>query len=315
LPCYHPLQGYRALGKNPSGKRSIVFSLPYVGAPVQELACGQCIGCRLERSRQWAIRCVHEASQHEDNCFITLTYAPACLPANASLVLKDFQDFFKRFRKQFVWNKIGPLEQFKVRQIRFFHCGEYGEKYERPHYHAVIFGFDFPDKVEFHPWDAKRAKRLRDAGMKVYWSEYLARLWPFGTHEIGTVTFESAAYVARYITKKVTGENAAGWYGDRRPEYTTMSRRPGIGAAWFKKFHDDVFPSDEVVMRGFKLKAPRFYGSLYELTNPAEFADIKRRRKSEARLRRDDNTPERLEVKENVKLAQFSQLKRSLEDG
>ena len=102
MACYYPLKGYRARAVNPkTGKRSIVFdsSLGFMDMPV-EFACGQCIGCRIERSRQWAIRCVHEAQLYEANCFITLTYAPEHLPKNGSLVLEHFQKFMKRLRKR-----------------------------------------------------------------------------------------------------------------------------------------------------------------------------------------------------------------------
>ena len=103
MACYHPIKAYRARRLNPSGKRGIVFNIKdgYEDMPV-ELPCGQCMGCRLEHSRQWAIRMMHEASQYENNCFITLTYDNEHLPPDGSLQLSHFQDFFKRFRKKFV---------------------------------------------------------------------------------------------------------------------------------------------------------------------------------------------------------------------
>jgi hypothetical protein len=133
MPCYFPITAWRSKdGKNEAGKWPVVFK-PTAGYLDKELKlpCGRCIGCRLERSRQWAVRCVHEASLHEKNCFITLTYSPENLPKDGSLDVSHFQKFMKRFRKRF-----GP-------GIRFFHCGEYGESLSRPHYHACIFGFDF----------------------------------------------------------------------------------------------------------------------------------------------------------------------------
>ena len=134
MTCFHPLQAYK-LGNKPNGKASIVFKYPIGVDLVEELKvpCGRCIGCRLERSRQWAIRCLHESKSHEDNCFITLTYDDEHLPRDRSLDVKVFQDFIKRMRK-------------KVGKFRYFHCGEYGEKEFRPHFHACIFGYDFPDK-------------------------------------------------------------------------------------------------------------------------------------------------------------------------
>lgn len=268
-----------------------------------EISCGQCIGCRLERSRQWAMRCVHEASLYEDNCFLTLTYKPECLPADKSLNVKHYQDFMKRLRKKYAPKK-----------IRFFHCGEYGSKNQRPHYHAIIFNHDFTDKILFKDQD----------GISLYTSPSLDQLWPFGFSTIGAVTFESAAYVARYITKKVTGELAEAHYQvvdsstgeihQLKPEYTTMSRRPGIGREWFNQFKSDIYPKDFTTLRGVKLKPPKFYDNILEQEHEEEYLKIKKQRKRNALKRKDDNTYERLNTKEKVKQTQFKMLKRSLED-
>jgi hypothetical protein len=187
MPCYHPISAWQLLNvKTAKGKPTISFKNPYARpSPTRvgiQVPCGQCIGCRLERSRQWAIRCVHEAYGHEDNAFITLTYAPEHLPHDVSLNISHFQKFMKRLRKA-----ISP------KLVRFFHCGEYGELNQRPHYHACLFGYDFPDKVLY---------TIRDE-CRLYRSPMLEKLWPMGFATVGDVTFESAAYVARYITKKL----------------------------------------------------------------------------------------------------------------
>ena len=119
--------------------------------------CSKCIGCRLERSRQWAVRCVHEASLYENNSFITLTYRDDCIPENGSLDPDAFQKFLKRLRYY-----AGPF--------RFFGCGEYGEKTKRPHYHACLFNFDFPDRVLW--------KQHRD--VSYFRSALLEKCWPYG---------------------------------------------------------------------------------------------------------------------------------------
>lgn len=304
MPCYHPLKGYRSRKTTENGKRKIVFTPTegYVDLPVS-VPCGQCIGCRLERSRQWAIRCVHEASLHDENCFITLTYNDKYLPEDKGLNKKHFQDFMKRFRKR-----------YPGRRIRYFHCGEYGEKNRRPHYHACIFGFDFWDK---ELWSERE-------GVKLYISQSLQTLWPFGFSTIGSVTFESAAYVARYIMKKVTGDQAEEHYKTINestgeitsviPEYTTMSRRPGIAGDWFEQYKTDVYPSDFVVIRGKKMKPPKFYDNRYEVEDPNAFEKLKMKRKKLANKRADDNTPERLAVKEKCKLSQIKSLKRPIEE-
>jgi len=322
MPCSRPLKGFRSKRVNPkTGKRSIVFNRRegFTDMPV-EFACGNCMRCRIDRSRQWAIRCVHEASLYENNMFLTLTYSPKFLPADGSLNLKHFQDFMKRFRKYAsshdIDGKIIPVKWQKhlaSPEIRFFHCGEYGEKFDRPHYHACIFNYDFKDKELY------KSKR----GIRLYKSETLKALWPWGFSTIGDVTFESAAYVARYIMKKITGELAEGWYNGKKPEYITMSRGGrswngknlgGIARQWFEKFKSDVFPSDEVIFKGKVLTPPKFYGRLLEAESEKEFRKIINRRKSKALARSDDNTPERLEAKEQLACSKLRLLKRGYEN-
>lgn len=303
MPCYSPLQAWRSRDVNPGGKRSLVFKKEQgLDGSELEVPCGQCRGCRLERSRQWAVRCVHEASLYEDNCFITLTYNDDNLPADWSLDKKHFQDFMKRLRK-----RIEP------RKVRYFHCGEYGEENGRPHYHACLFNWDPPDKVL---WS------VRD-GVKLYRSAMLEELWPFGHSTVGEVTFESAAYVARYVMKKVTGDKADEHYkfvdadtGELYtviPEYTTMSRRPGIGAGWFDKYKDDCYPSDSVIIRGREVQPPKYYDARFGEIDPEGLEEVKSVRK-EAMLKVDDKEKGlfRLRTKENVKKAQLKFLKRTL---
>lgn len=308
MPCYSPLQAWRGKVQK-SGKRSVVFKRSEVAPSLEpfelKLPCGQCIGCRLERSRQWAVRCVHEAQMHERNCFITLTFDSSHLPEDGSLSVRTFQLFMKRLRKRF------------GKAIRYFHCGEYGENLGRPHYHACLFNFDFSDKVL---WSVRDDVRL-------YRSPSLEDLWPYGFSTIGDVTFESAAYVARYVMKKVNGANAHAHYEGKKPEYVTMSRRPGIGKTWFDKFKLDVYPGDYAIVRGVKVKPPKFYDGLYELSDPEEFKKLKQARVSRATVlvptynavlqktqMLDDNRDERLVVKEIVTNSRLAQLKRTLED-
>lgn len=258
-----------------------------------KVPCGQCVGCRLERSRQWAIRCHHEASLHRDNSFITLTYAEEHLPAGRSLDKEAFQKFMKRLRKR-----------FEGRRIRYFHCGEYGARFQRPHYHACLFGLDFEDK--------KLWKVTND--VPLYTSETLQELWPFGFSTVGDVTFQSAAYVARYIMKKITGEEAAEHYAGREPEYTTMSRRPGIGRGWLEKYRDDVYPQDFVVVRGSKMRPPKYYDRIMETEHPVMYREIRGKRVQGAKAHSEDNGSRRLRVREVVQEKRITLLKRSYED-
>lgn len=308
MPCYYPITAWRSRTPNASGKYGLVFKKEESRALSQiQIPCGSCIGCKLERSRQWAIRCVHEASLYPHNCFITLTYDDDHLPSNGSLRKVDFQKFMRRLRKA-----VRRID--KKLKIRFFHCGEYGDRFGRPHYHALIFGFDFLDK---YLW------RTTSAGCKAYRSPLLEKLWPYGNSELGDVTFESAAYVARYCVKKVTGVHAAAHYtrvdadtGEFfriSPEYTTMSRRPGIGRPWLEKYAKEVFDNDSVVMRGIEMKPPKAYDKYFEELIPEAFEDKKRARRKKALKRKLDNTIKRLQVREKVARARVKQLKREVE--
>ncbi len=301
MPCYHPITAWHSATPGVG----LTFKRRDSTGQVQKLPCGQCRGCRLERSRQWAMRCVHEASLYDNNCFITLTYNPESLPADQSLNKKHFQDFMKRLRKK-----------YPDSPIRYYHCGEYGEDLGRPHYHACLFNFDFEDKVFF--------KKIND--LPVYTSEILEKVWQKkGFCLIGTVTFESAAYVARYIMKKVNGPRQAEHYeridqdtGEiffLQPEYTTMSRRPGIAKEWYSQFKTDVFPDDFVVLRGKTMKPPRYYDSIYRIEDPEEYEKLKESRKKQFKKHAWNNTPDRLAVREKCQMARTKLLKRNYEDG
>lgn len=301
MPCFNPRHVYCHPDPNPvNGKKVILFSPPNPTALIpMQLPCGSCSGCRLERSRQWAIRVMHEAQLHSSNSFVTLTYDDEHLPELNSLEHGDFQKFMKRLRKRFGAG------------VRYYMCGEYGENFGRPHFHACLFNINFRDK--------KLWKTIR--GNKLYRSETLERLWPFGFSSIGSLTFESAAYVARYIMKKRTGSQAAdhyeildpyGEYQQRTPEYNRMSLKPGLAKGWFDKYSSDVYPSDEVIIREKKCRPPKYYDKLYELSYPSELDDIKFKRLQNAKKHSENSTPERLAVREIIQLKKLEQLKRTL---
>ena len=322
MVCYKPLQATFVLRED--GKKEIAFSNTLAELHDKDksavfklpnsiqIPCGRCVGCRLEKSRQWAMRCMHEAQLHENNCFVTLTFNNENLPKDRSVDVKVFQNFMKRLRKRF---GVG---------IRFFHCGEYGEvcaycgkseyycnclKFKpvlgRPHYHVIIFGHDFSDKVL---WSNKR-------GVKLYISAELQKLWPFGFSSIGDVTFKSCAYVARYVMKKINGKPAKDHYRyvdpdsgeifQRKPEYITMSRRGGIGKDFFNKYVDDIYPDDYIVVNNKKMKPPKYYDNLFESSFPYDFEIIKDIRQRKRQKLVDDRPKEflktRLGVKERLK--------------
>lgn len=190
-------------------------------------------------------------------------------------------------------------------KVRYFHCGEYGEQLGRPHYHACLFNLDFPDKKLWK----------KSEGGDLYVSETLNQIWGKGFCLLGSVTFDSAAYVARYIAKKITGDPAEAHYAGRLPEYTTMSRRPGIAQSWYKKWQTDCYPSDSVVLRGKEFKPPKYYDRQFELDSPTEFAKVKNNRKAMALEPWDhENSPSRLMTREKVQTLNLKALKRSYEN-
>ena len=220
---------------------------------------------------------MHEASLYEENSFLTLTYDDENLPEGFTLVKRDFQLFMKRLRKN-----------YEPKKLRFFMCGEYGDDTGRPHYHINLFGHDFEDK-EFY----KRSK----SGEPLFVSRDLERIWGKGHCPIGSLTFESAAYTARYNLKKVTGKEADKHYAGRLPEFALMSRRPGIGEPWLQKWHTDVYPHDFVVVNGKKCKPPKYYDTLMCDDFIEEIKDI---RKARAEEHADNNSDERLAVREKI---------------
>lgn len=301
MACFRPLDAAREIG---SSSKPVIYAFGRRPSPLAsgwealQLPCGQCIGCRLDRSQSFAIRCMHEARMHDRNCFITLTYDGKNLPTDGSLVKWHFQDFMKRLRRS-----------LEPTRIRFFHCGEYGDRLGRPHYHACIFGYDFPDRELFS---------VRD-DVRLYTSEFLAERWSHGFCTVGDFTFDTAAYVARYCLKKVNGKAAFEHYVNENgvlltPEYCTMSRRPGIGADWFAKFGDDVFPWDEVIHEGRPIRPPRYYFDKYQLEDLEGSERVKAVRLEKAIRMAKDSTPARLRARETVKKAQFKQLKRGYEN-
>lgn len=290
MACYHPLAAYKLGGQ-------VHFGVPISSvAQTLQLPCGQCLGCRLERSRQWATRIMFESQLHDASTFITLTYSPENLPNPPSLDYRHFQLFMKRLRKA-----LGPL--------RYFAVGEYGADHFRPHFHACLFGTDFPDR-QLH-------SRTR-AGHNLYRSATLERAWPFGYSSCAELTFDSAAYVARYSLKKVNGDRAEDhyrWYDpdtgevtQLQPEFARMSLKPGIGGRWFELYSSDVYDGhDYVVVNGRKCRPPRYFDKLLERTDPDRYAEVKAAREATGKKMAHENTPERLAVREAVREAALNQ--------
>lgn len=230
---------------------------------------------------------------HRRNSFITLTYNDDEVPADGSVRVAVLQQFFKRLRK-FVPPK----------SVRYLACGEYGEANGRPHYHAAVFGHGFDDRIA----------QVRETP-PLFRSQLLEKLWTnvesgrsFGHSSVGELTYESAAYVARYVMKKLTGLRAEE-YGGRKPPFAVMSLKPGLGAKWFERYGEDVFPADEIVHEGRRHRVPRYYDSLYGET---EIEPIKAKREAAALARPEDLTDARMRVREGVAEARLRAFRRGL---
>lgn len=245
--------------------------------------------------------------------FVTLTYDVDNIPDDWSLRKSDYRNWLKRLRK-------------RVGSLRYYLVGEYGNvcchgpvkdcqvcDVGRPHYHAILFGVDLPDLVFYGT----------SKGHPIYTSELLDRSWKVGRCWIGAATFESAAYCARYVTKKLNGPAREDWYqvvtpdGQYvrvEPEFSRMSLKPGIGAEWLDEFTNDVFPSDEVPVpgRGVFKKVPRYYEERYGKRSPEELERIKARRKAFMSKHKDMYSPRRLESAYKHKMAQIKSLTRGI---
>lgn len=203
--------------------------------------------------------------------------------------------------------------------FRYYAVGEYGDESFRPHYHALLFGIDFADKTLYR----------ERGGVRVYVSALLESVWGKGFCTVGELTVESAAYCARYAMKKVNGDQAPFYYSELdpytgelipiQPEFSRMSLKPGIGAEWLKLYHDDVYPDDFVVVKGKKWRVPDYYDTLFErrFHGPRQagrpnISNVKDKRKERAGQRSEDNTRDRLAVREKVLKAKIKKLKREV---
>lgn len=350
MKCFHPWKPPEALGLQPNLK----------------LPCGRCTGCRLKKSAEWATRCMHEAKSNANNCWVTLTYNDENLrskyhtgiihPRTAkpiyggTLLKRDIQKFFRRLRKHLARETIRRVTHSDTpavdnptaaRQniihtspstptVRYYYCGEYGEKYKRPHYHLCLFGIDFNDK---------KLVKETDQSHRLYESELLQKLWPHGQHILSELTWETAAYTARYSLAKVNGqlqnqlqENIqqgkkiklrhyekidydTGEIITLQQEYNDMSRKPGIGFPWLQKWETDVYKhhTSHVRIRGKKTQPPRYYDKIHKRNNPTHYEHIRKERNKATLKNWLQNTTPRLEAEEVITRRKIQTLKHHLE--
>lgn len=310
MTCYSPIAAYKKSELNATGKRSLQFRPQgsHTGI-VLRIPCGNCPGCRLERSRTWAVRCMHEKRMHKDSCFVTLTYDNEHLPEFGNLVPRHLQLFHKRLHNRLV--------DQRGYGIRYYGCGEYGDLNKRPHYHTLLFGFDPIDKVVY----SQNAR-----GESIFTSRFVESVWHdvdgsrFGDVKIGEVSFESAAYVARYCMKKAAKvERERGHYivydGDgqvfeRTPEFPVMSRRPGIGSAYFDKYGAEIMAHDSIIMGNREVPSIRYYDLKIEALDPARMKVIRRNRLRKSKF--NERQRDRMRVKEILLIKRLREKERKL---
>lgn len=197
----------------------------YNGTPYQ-VPCGQCMPCRVNRQTDWMVRIMHEANQHDHNYFCTLTYDDDHLPDGGSLVKRDCQLFLKRVRKYFG-------------KFRYFLSGEYGDKFGRPHYHAIFFGLDLSDR--------KFQKKLEE-------------IWEKGTIHVGELNPTTARYTAKYTLKTLMGHHRLQYDALKKSrEFALMSRRPGLGFGLRDTYADLWANNGYCVIDGVKQRVPVAY--------------------------------------------------------
>jgi len=293
MSCFHPLYGFKSSSGRWLSKTNDVFAEPMT------VPCGQCTGCRSEYSRQWAMRIMHETSLNPDNCFITLTYDEKNIPQNNSLDKKAFPKFIRSLR-----------QKNKGTKIRYYACGEYGDNFGRPHYHAILFNY-FPND-------------LIPLKKDLYTSESISHAWRYKGHaSVGNVTFQSAAYVSNYVQKKINGKKKLDHYTNkdtgewREPEFSLMSRKPGIGKNWFDKYYSDIYETgkDGLHINGKFMKPPKYYDNQYA-DKTKDFPEIMEILKTNRKEKFEEIahlfTPESLAAAERTHKARMSLYKRKL---
>ena len=225
MSCLYPINAWRSRRLNDNGKREIVFRRRdgYEDMALQ-VPCGKCAGCRADKALSWALRCYQEASQYQQNSFLTITYDDNHVPNK--LVKSHLQNFIRAIRDQ-------------GKKIRYYACGEYGSATNRPHYHAIIFGTDFKNGTEF------------SVNETLYTVPGLSETWGKGNIVLSEYTMATGCYVAGYVAKKIGSEND--------DQFQLMSRKPGIGFTWLEKYWRELFNTGSIICEGKEYPIPNAY--------------------------------------------------------
>lgn len=220
MTCFKPIKAWKRKSSSLEAPAKDYYEMKKIsfqkrqGMEEIQIACGKCLGCRLDHASMWATRIIMEAKHWKKNCFVTLTYNNQNLPFTEkglkTLYKKDVQDFLKRLRYyekgHESWEH--PINGKIESPIRYFCCGEYGPKGGRPHYHMAIFNWE--------PNDLKFWKIENDVPM--YKSKKLQKIWGNGFVVIEELNLNTANYIARYTLKKA---GLSGYYREYTKEFWT----------------------------------------------------------------------------------------------
>lgn len=296
----------------------------------QIIPCRTCIGCRLDYSRDWANRGYLEAKKGEHNYFITLTYDDEHKPFSDTMISENgitytdleknwngylekrhFESFLHDIRQKF-------KRKYNHTGIKFLGCGEYGGKTNRPHYHIILFNAPFPSETFYNS---------KFINQNIYWQNSLIEeVWRYGISNITLATWDTIAYTARYVTKKIYGTHSKEEYASKgqTPEFIRMSR--GIGKDYYEQNKERIWKNDEIIIKNtngaISTKPPKYYTRLLEKENKEASDNLKKNRQKLA----DQNQKvldqtftggrlERLRIKESTHEEKHKQLKRHMENG
>lgn len=271
-----------------TGRKLLMHYVSYTQIP-----CGHCMPCRLKYSKQWATRCVLESEMWPENWFLTLTYNDENHPIadeftdkngitwvndgnwNGCLEPRDLVLFNKSLREEY-------RTKYDHTGIRFYACGEYGTKSWRNHFHEILFN------CPIKPSELKYYKTTEDGNI-LYTCEKFEKIWGKGFITIAHMNWSTAAYVARYVTKKWTGSDSIEHYAMKGqiPEFCRMSNRPGIGRTYYELNKEKIYQTDEILMKKYDdktivLKPPKYYDAIYDIEYPSDMERIKNIRRYQA---------------------------------
>jgi len=292
MACHHPHNAYRRPGGQP------VFGRPPTGVHGSQyeflrIPCGRCIGCMETRAKHWALRCTLELHRHPTASFVTLTYddehVPVLPDGRQSLRKDHVSAWLKRVRSR-LGRSEAQLPRERRRRLRFFASGEYGDRFGRPHYHALLFGIDPAADRELVAKSWGIAVRDPDGS----YSSGTVR--SFGHVDVQKVTPKVISYVAGYCSKKLGWKRDAAECVDPstgevyrfQPPFVLVSGG-GFGGVGIGGHARDAYPAswrDSAFLGGARTSVPRYLHEGWKrVASAEEAAQLEAERKERARFR------------------------------